>query len=262
MGLLGPRLKVKGSQMKVAVLGAKGRMGIEAVTAISGAKDLTLSAQLDIDDSLELLIKSGTQIIIDFTTPDAVMKNLEFAIQNGIHAVVGTTGFDEKKLAQLQDLLSKNSKVGVLIAPNFGLGAVLMMQFSQSAAKYFESVEIIELHHANKVDAPSGTAVRTAQMITEARKLNNKGVMPDATKSSLPGARGSKVGDVPIHSVRSHGYVAHQEVIFGDSGETLTIRHDSINRAGFMPGVLIGIRNVAKHPGLTVGLENYMEEMK
>jgi len=248
--------------MKVAVLGAKGRMGAETVAAIENASDLILSCALDLGDSLDQLVKTGTEVVIDFTHPDSVMKNLEFAINNGIHVVVGTTGFDDKKLSELKNLLSKNPKVGALIAPNFGLGAVLMMQFSQKAAQYFESVEIIELHHANKVDAPSGTAIRTAELITDARKQSKKGAMPDASKTIIPGARGAKVGDVPIHSVRSHGYVAHQEVIFGDSGETLTIRHDSINRTGFMPGVLIGVRNVAKHPGLTVGLENYMEGMK
>jgi 4-hydroxy-tetrahydrodipicolinate reductase len=248
--------------MKVAVLGAKGRMGAETVAVIESAADLTLSSALDLGDSLDQLIKSGTEVVVDFTHPDSVMKNLEFAISNGIHVVVGTTGFDDKKLSELKNLLSKNSKVGALIAPNFGLGAVLMMQFSEKAAKYFESVEIIELHHANKVDAPSGTAIRTAELITDARKQSKKGAMPDASKTIIPGARGAKVGDVPIHSVRSHGYVAHQEVIFGDAGETLSIRHDSINRAGFMPGVLIGVRNVAKHPGLTIGLENYMEGMK
>ena len=248
--------------MKVAVLGAKGRMGAETVAAIESASDLTLSSALDLGDSLDQLIKTGTEVVIDFTHPDSVMKNLEFAINNGIHVVVGTTGFDDKKLSELKNLLSKNPKVGALIAPNFGLGAVLMMQFSQKAAQYFESVEIIELHHANKVDAPSGTAIRTAELITDARKQSKKSEMPDASKTIIPGARGAKVGDVPIHSIRSHGYVAHQEVIFGDSGETLSIRHDSINRAGFMPGVLIGVRNVAKHPGLTVGLENYMEGMK
>ena len=248
--------------MKVAVLGAKGRMGAETVAAIESASDLILSSALDLGDSLDQLIKTGTEVIVDFTHPDSVMKNLEFAINNGIHVVVGTTGFDDKKLSELKNLLSKNTKVGALIAPNFGLGAVLMMQFSQKAAQYFESVEIIELHHANKVDAPSGTAIRTAELITDARKQSKKGAMPDASKTIIPGARGAKVGDVPIHSVRSHGYVAHQEVIFGDAGETLSIRHDSINRAGFMPGVLIGVRNVAKHPGLTVGLENYMEGMK
>ena len=248
--------------MKVAVLGAKGRMGAETVAAIESASDLILSSALDLGDSLDQLIKTGTEVIVDFTHPDSVMKNLEFAITNGIHVVVGTTGFDDKKLSELKNLLSKNTKVGALIAPNFGLGAVLMMQFAQKAAQYFESVEIIELHHANKVDAPSGTAIRTAELITDARKQSKKGAMPDASKTIIPGARGAKVGDVPIHSVRSHGYVAHQEVIFGDEGETLSIRHDSINRAGFMPGVLIGVRNVAKHPGLTVGLENYMEGMK
>ena len=248
--------------MKVAVLGAKGRMGAETVAAIESANDLTLSAALDLGDSLDQLVKTGTEVVVDFTHPDSVMKNLEFAINNGIHVVVGTTGFDDKKLSELKNLLSKNPKVGALIAPNFGLGAVLMMQFSQTAAQYFESVEIIELHHANKVDAPSGTAIRTAELITDVRKQSKKGAMPDASKTIIPGARGAKVGDVPIHSIRSHGYVAHQEVIFGDAGETLSIRHDSINRAGFMPGVLIGVRNVAKHPGLTVGLENYMEGMK
>jgi 4-hydroxy-tetrahydrodipicolinate reductase len=247
--------------MKVAVLGAKGRMGTEAVTAISGASDLQLVAQLDLGDSLDQLVTSGAQVVVDFTHPDAVMKNLEFAITNGISVVVGTTGFDDAKLTKLKGLLAANPKVGALIAPNFALGAVLMMQFSEVAAKYFESVEIIELHHANKVDAPSGTAVRTAQMITDARKQNNKAKMPDATKDAIPGARGATVGDVPIHSVRSHGYVAHQEVIFGDPGETLSIRHDSINRAGFMPGVLLGVREVVKHPGLTVGLEKFMEGM-
>lgn len=245
--------------MKVAVLGAKGRMGAECVAAINAASDLTLAAALDLGDSLDQLVSSGAEIVVDFTTPESVMKNLEFAINNGIHVVVGTTGIDEGRLKQLKELLSKKSGVGALIAPNFGLGAVLMMQFSSTAAKYFESVEIVEMHHANKVDAPSGTAIRTAQMINDSRKQSGKGKMPDSTKTELPGSRGSKVGEVPIHSIRSHGYVAHQEVIFGDSGETLTIRHDSINRAGFMPGVLIGIRNVSKHPGLTVGLENYME---
>lgn len=248
--------------MRVAVLGAKGRMGTEAVAAINAATDLTLSAALDIEDSLDRLIQTGTEIIVDFTTPDSVMKNLEFAINNGIHVVVGTTGFDDKKIGHLKTLLSKQPKVGALIAPNFGLGAVLMMQFSQTAAKYFESAEIIEMHHANKIDAPSGTAVRTAEMITAARKESNKANMPDATISSLPGARGAKVGDVPVHSIRGHGYVAHQEVVFSDAGETLTIRHDSINRSGFMPGVLIGIRNVVKFPGLTIGLENYMGGIK
>ena len=172
---------------------------------------------------------------------------------------MGTTGFDEAKLSQIKGWLAAQPKVGVLIAPNFGLGAVLLMQFAAQASKYFESVEIIELHHPNKVDAPSGTASRTAEMITEARRSVNKEAMPDATATSLDGARGALVGEVPVHSVRLRGLVAHQEVILGDLGETLTIRHDSIDRTGFMPGVLLGVRKVVSHPGLTFGLEHFMD---
>mgnify|MGYP000679810313 CR=1 FL=1 len=245
--------------IKVGVLGAKGRMGSEAVKAISAASDLEVVAQIDLGDSLDQLISSGAQTIVDFTHPDAVMGNLEFAINNGINVVVGTTGFDEKKLSQIKGWLAENPKVGALIAPNFGVGAVLMMQFAAQAAKYFESVEIVELHHPAKADAPSGTAARTAELITEARKSVNKEAMPDATSSSLPGARGAKVGDVPVHSVRLRGLVAHQEVILGDLGETLTIRHDSIDRTGFMPGVLLGVRKVGSTPGLTFGLEHFMD---
>jgi 4-hydroxy-tetrahydrodipicolinate reductase len=245
--------------IKVGVLGAKGRMGSEAVKAINAAQDLELVAELDLNDAIDSLVKSGAQVVVDFTHPDSVMKNLEFAINNGISVVVGTTGFDDAKLNQIKNWLSANPKVGALIAPNFGLGAVLMMQFAATAAKYFESVEIIELHHPNKVDAPSGTAARTAELITEARKSVKKEAMPDATSTSLPGARGAKVGDVPVHSVRLRGLVAHQEVVLGDLGETLTIRHDSIDRTGFMPGVLLGIRKVVENSGLTFGLEHFME---
>ena len=245
--------------IKVAVLGSKGRMGSEAVKTISAAEDLELVAQLDVGDSLDNLIKSGAQTVVDFTHPDSVMGNLEFAIKNGINVVVGTTGFDAKKLNEIKSWLQAQPKVGALIAPNFGLGAVLMMQFAAQASKYFESVEIIELHHPAKADAPSGTASRTAELITEARKSVNKEAMPDATSSALPGARGAKVGDVPVHSVRLRGLVAHQEVILGDLGETLTIRHDSIDRTGFMPGVLLGVRKVGQNPGLTFGLEHFMD---
>ena len=245
--------------IKVAVLGAKGRMGSESIKAISECKDLELVASLDLGDSLDKLASSGAQVVVDFTHPDSVMGNLEFAIMNGISVVVGTTGFDEKKLNQIKSWLEANPKVGALIAPNFGLGAVLMMQFAAQASKYFESVEIVELHHPAKADAPSGTAVRTAELITAARKSVNKAAMPDATTSEIDGARGAKIGDVQIHSVRLRGLVAHQEVILGDVGETLSIRHDSIDRTGFMPGVLLAIREVGSHPGLTFGLENYMD---
>ena len=245
--------------IKVAVLGAKGRMGAEACKAITSAADLELVSQIDLGDSLNLLVSSGAEVVVDFTHPDEVMGNLEFAIKHGINVVVGTTGFDEAKLSQIKSWLAAQPKVGALIAPNFGLGAVLMMQFAAQASKYFESVEIIELHHPNKVDAPSGTASRTAEMITEARRSVKKEAMPDATTTALDGARGALVGEVPVHSVRLRGLVAHQEVILGDLGETLTIRHDSIDRTGFMPGVLLGVRKVVSHPGLTFGLEHFMD---
>ena len=245
--------------IKVAVLGAKGRMGATTVGAINEAADLELVAALDLGDDLDALVTSGAEVVVDFTHPDSVMGNLEFAINHGVNVVVGTTGFNSEKLASIEGWLSNNPKVGALVAPNFGLGAVLMMQFAAQASKYFESVEIIELHHPNKADAPSGTASRTAELITEARASVNKEAMPDATSSGLPGARGAKVGDVPVHSVRLRGLVAHQEVILGDLGETLTIRHDSIDRTGFMPGVLLGIRKVVATPGLTFGLEHFLD---
>jgi len=245
--------------IKVAVLGAKGRMGSETVKAINAAPDLELVAQLDLGDSLETLNQKGAQVVVDFTHPDAVMKNLEFAINNGIHVVVGTTGFDEKRLSEIKRWLEKNQQVGAVIAPNFGLGAVLMMQFAAKAARYFESVEIIELHHPEKADAPSGTATRTAELINQERKAANRTAMPDKTTTSLDGARGAKIGEIPVHSVRLRGLVAHQEVLLGDQGETLSIRHDSIDRTGFMPGVLLAVREVVNRPGLTFGLEHLME---
>lgn len=244
--------------INVSVLGAKGRMGAEVVKAVDAAPGMSLIAALDLGDPLEQLIGSGTQVVVDFTTPDAVMFNLDFLINNGINCVVGTTGFDAIKLANVESLLSQNPNVGVLIAPNFAIGAVLMMEFAAKAARYFESAEIIELHHPDKVDAPSGTATRTAQLMSAARSAEGLAKMPDATTTALNGARGTIVGDIPVHSVRVRGLVAHQEVILGGLGETLTIRHDSLDRAGFMPGVLLGIRSVISHPGLTHGLEKFM----
>ena len=242
----------------VGVLGSKGKMGQAVLAAISGADDLECVAQIDLGDSLDLLTKNNAEVVIDFTQPDSVMGNLKFAIENGIHCVVGTTGFNDEKLAQLNKLITANPKVGVLVAPNFGLGAVLMMQFAAKAAKYFESAEIIELHHPNKIDAPSGTATRTAELMGDARKSAGLPVMPDATATSLDGARGSQVAGIHIHSIRARGLVAHQEVIFGAQGETLTIRHDSLDRSGFMPGVLVAVREVGRHPGLTYGLEHFL----
>lgn len=244
--------------IKVGVLGARGRMGSEVVKAVNEAVDCELVAALDEGDSLEALVTSGAQVVIDFTTPDVVMANLEFLVKNEIHAVVGTTGFSDDRLAQLNTWLAAHPKSGILIAPNFAIGAVLMMEFAEKAAKFFESAEIIELHHPNKVDAPSGTAARTAALISDARKRAGLSAMPDSTTTSLDGARGANVGDVPVHSVRLRGLIAHQEVLFGGLGETLTIRHDSLDRAGFMPGVLLGVRQISAHPGLTVGLEKFM----
>ena len=244
--------------INVGVLGARGRMGAEVVNAVNASPECELVAALDLGDSLDQLVSSGAHVVVDFTTPDAVMANLEFLITHGIHAVVGTTGFDDKRMATLKSLSTAHPQVGILIAPNFAIGAVLMMEFAAKAAKYFESVEIIELHHPNKVDAPSGTAARTADLISKARKEAGLAAIPDATTSSLDGARGALVGDVPVHSVRLRGLIAHQEVLFGGPGETLTIRHDSLDRAGFMPGVLLGIKSVISRPGITFGLEHFM----
>jgi 4-hydroxy-tetrahydrodipicolinate reductase len=227
----------------VAVLGAQGRMGSEVVRAVTAASDLTLGATFDLGDA------------VDFTHPSSVMANLKAAIDAGVHSVVGTTGFDEDRLAQLRTWLD-GSSVGILIAPNFGVAAVLMMQFAAQAARFFDSVEIVELHHPHKADAPSGTARRTAELIGAARA--GMSPMPDATTQSLEGARGAVVDGVHIHAVRMAGMVAHQEVILGGEGETLTLRHDSYDRASFMPGVLLGVREIGSRPGLTVGLEHLL----
>jgi 4-hydroxy-tetrahydrodipicolinate reductase len=243
---------------RVAVLGAAGRMGGEVCRAVEAADDLELVARLDVDDSLDALEGSTAQVVVDFTTPDAVMGNLERCIGAGLHAVVGTTGFDESRLATVRSWLDAAPGVGVLVAPNFSVGAVLMMRFAEQAAAHFESVEIVELHHPDKVDAPSGTARLTAQRVAVARTKSGLPPSPDATATTLEGARGARVDDVTVHSVRLRGLVAHQEVLLGGPGELLTIRHDSLDRAGFMPGVLLGVRHVAERPGLTVGLESYL----
>ena len=244
--------------INVAVLGARGRMGSEVVKAVEATDGLALVAALDLGDSLDQLKGSAADVVVDFTTPDSVMSNLEFLINNGINVVVGTTGFDDAKLATVKGWLAQNSSVGVLIAPNFAIGAVLMMEFAEKAARYFESAEIIELHHPAKVDAPSGTAARTAELMCAARKEAGLGAMPDATTTALDGARGASVAGIPVHSVRARGLVAHQEVLFGGLGETLTIRHDSIDRAGFMPGVILGVRKIVTTPGLTHGLDKFI----
>lgn len=242
-----------GAQTRVAVLGAKGRMGSEVVRAVEAADDLELAAGFDVGDELDL---DGVDVAVDFTHPDAVMGNLRACAAAGVHAVVGTTGFDQARLAELRELLQGNG-IGVLVAPNFGIAAVLMMQFAAQAARFFDSVEIVELHHPGKADAPSGTARRTAELVAAARE--GMPAMPDATSQELAGARGADVSGVRVHAVRLAGLVAHQEVLLGGSGESLTIRHDSYDRASFMPGVLLGVRSIAGRPGLTVGLEHLLD---
>ena len=247
------------STLRVAVIGAKGKMGSEAVKAVQAADDLELAAAVDRDDDLAALTEAGAQVAVDLTHPDVVMGNLEFCVRHGIHGVVGTTGWTDERLDRLRGWLAESPQTGVLVAPNFGIGAVLTMRFAQQAARFFESVEVVELHHPNKADAPSGTAVRTAGLIAEARREAGRGPQPDATTTALDGARGADVDGVPVHAVRLRGLVAHQEVLFGDEGEILTLRHDSMNRSSFMPGVLLGVRRVVSEPGLTYGLDAFMD---
>ncbi|WP_344608838.1 4-hydroxy-tetrahydrodipicolinate reductase [Sporichthya brevicatena] len=246
--------------IKVGVLGSAGKMGAQTCEAVEGAGDLDLVARIDQDDPIAGLVDAGAQVAVDFTHPGVVMDNLEFCIRNGIHAVVGTTGFTDERLATLRSWLDAQPGVGVLIAPNFGIGAILMMRFAAQAARFFESCEIVELHHPGKADAPSGTAGRTAELIAAARREAGLGAMPDATRTGLEGARGADVDGVRVHAVRLRGLVAHQEVIFGDEGETFTIRHDSLHRSSFMPGVLLGVRRIVDAGGgLTVGLERFLD---
>jgi 4-hydroxy-tetrahydrodipicolinate reductase len=248
------------STIRVGVIGAHGRMGSEAVKAVEAADDLELVAALGRrSDRLEALTDAGAEVAIEMTHPDSVMGNLEFCVRHGIHGVVGTTGWTDERLNALRGWLADSPRTGVLVAPNFGIGAVLTMRFAQQAARFFESVEVVELHHPNKADAPSGTAVRTAQLIAEARRQGGRAPQPDATTTALEGARGADVDGVPVHAVRLRGLVAHQEVLFGDAGEILTLRHDSMNRASFMPGVLLGVRRVVTSPGLTFGLDQFMD---
>ena len=243
--------------MRVGVLGAKGKVGATMVQAVEAAEDLTFAAGVDAGDPLSLFTDSQTEVVIDFTHPDVVMDNLKFLIDNGIHAVVGTTGFTDERLSQVKAWLAGKPDVAVLIAPNFAIGAVLSMHFAKQAARFFESAEVIELHHPQKADAPSGTAARTARLIADARK--GLPPNPDATSTGIEGARGADVDGIPVHSVRLAGLVAHQEVLFGTQGETLTIRHDSLDRTSFVPGVLLAVRTVREHPGLTVGLEHLLD---
>jgi 4-hydroxy-tetrahydrodipicolinate reductase len=241
--------------LEVAVIGAAGRMGSEACRAVDGADDLELVARVGSGDPLRSLVDAGARVAVDLTRPDAVMDDVRFCVDNGVHVVVGTSGVDEQRLATIRGWLDDAPGVGVVVAPSFAVGAVLMMRFAAEAARFFESTEIVELHHPDKADAPSGTARRTAELVAEARAAAGLAAQPDATATRLDGARGADVAGVPVHSVRARGLVAHQEVLLGTTGETLTIRHDSYDRASFMPGVLLAVRQVGSRPGLTVGLD-------
>ncbi len=243
--------------IRVGVLGARGRMGREVIRVVTAAPGLEVVAEVDQGDALDAL--AAADVVVDFTHPGVVMENLRWCVQHGLDAVVGTSGFGEERLDELQGWLAEYPAVRVLVVPNFSFGAILMMRFAEQAARFFDSAEVIELHHAAKADAPSGTALRTASVISTARAAAGLGAPPDSTASALPGARGATVDDVHIHSVRVSGLVAHQEVLFGGNGETLTIRHDSLDRASFMPGVLLAVHQIASLPaGLTVGLEGLL----
>jgi 4-hydroxy-tetrahydrodipicolinate reductase len=244
--------------IRVGVLGARGRMGQEVCKAVDAADDLDLVAMVDAGDWLFSVADAGAQVLVDFTHPDVVMDNVRFAIDQGIHAVVGTTGFTPERLDTIRTWLADAPNLGVLVVPNFGIGAVLSMRFAELAARYYESAEIIELHHPGKADAPSGTAEHTAALIADARRAADMAPPPDATTQGVDGARGADVEGIRVHALRIAGMVAHQEVIFGTDGETLTIRHDSLHRSSFMPGVLLGVREIGARPGLTVGLESLL----
>ena len=244
---------------KVAVLGARGRMGSATCDALNAAPDLTLVASIGSDGSIAEAVHAGADTVVDFTTPDAVMGNVRDALAAGLHVVVGTSGFDETRVTTVRSYVDEATDLGVVIAPNFALGAVLLMRFAREAAPLFESVEIVELHHPDKLDAPSGTATHTAEVIGASRAAANCEAMPDATSRALDGARGASVAGVPVHSVRLRGLIAHEEVLMGNAGELLTIRHDSLDRQAFMPGVLLAVRRVAHRPGVTVGLEDLLD---
>lgn len=238
--------------VKVGVIGARGTMGTLACDAVRAADDLELVAEVGHGDALDLL--DGCDVAIDLTHPGVVMGTLAWCIDHEIHAVVGTSGFTEHRLAEVRDRLAAHPALGVIVVPNFSIGAVLMMRFAAEAAPFFESVEIVETHHPDKRDAPSGTALRTAELVSRARADDGVGRSPDATETDDVGARGGLVAGVSVHSLRVRGAVAHQEVVLGNPGEILTIRHDMLDRAATMAGITASVRVIAKMPGLTVGL--------
>jgi len=246
--------------IKVGVVGSSGGMGAATCAAIEAADDLELVARVGRgQEVVETLAAAGAQVAVDFTHPDAVVETIKGCVEAGIHVVVGTSGLDGAGLGSIRGWLESTPRVGVVVAPNFSIGAVLMMKMAAQAAPYFESVELVELHRASKPDAPSGTAARTAELVAQARSDAGVPASPDATTHETTGARGASVHGVRVHSVRLRGLLAHQEVLLGNEGEVLTIRHDSLDRSSFMPGVLLAVRAVTSRPGLTVGLEHLLD---
>jgi 4-hydroxy-tetrahydrodipicolinate reductase len=243
---------------KVAVLGARGRMGSASVRAIDAADGLEVVAQVDIDDDMSAITEAGAEVALDFTQPDAALDNVRWCIEHGVNVVVGTSGFDDARVAEVRELLGDDPQVGVLVVPNFSIGAVLMMRFAATAAPFFESIEVVEMHHPDKIDAPSGTATRTAEMIAAARREAGSPALPDATATDPDGARGARVAGVPVHAIRARGFVASQEVVMGGVGETFSLRHDSHDRESFMPGVVAAVGAVSGRPGVTVGLDSIL----
>jgi 4-hydroxy-tetrahydrodipicolinate reductase len=242
---------------RVAVIGARGRMGRQVCDVVAAAEDLELGPLIDLGDDVDAVADADVAVV--FSVPDVALDHVLACVRHGVHAVVGTTGWTPEKLDAVRSALDEKPGVGVLVAPNFALGAVLLLRFAAMAAPHYESVEVIELHHPDKVDAPSGTAQHTARLVAEARRQAGSAPIPDATATGLDGARGADVDGVRVHAVRLRGLVAHEEVLLGAPGELLTLRHDSFDRASFMPGVLLGVRGIASRPGLTVGLEHLLE---
>jgi 4-hydroxy-tetrahydrodipicolinate reductase len=246
------------ADLTVAVIGAGGRMGRQVCAAVESADGLTLGPGIDLGDDVAAVAEADVAVV--FSVPGVVLEHTLACVRAGVHVVVGTSGWDAGSLDAVRTALKDAPGVGVLVAPNFALGAVLLMRFAAMAARHYESVEIIELHHPDKVDAPSGTARHTAEMVGAARHEAGLPPVPDATTTALDGARGAEVDGVRVHAVRLRGLVAHQEVLLGGPGEQLTLRHDCFDRVSFIPGVLLGIRTVGSRPGLTVGLEHYLDD--
>ena len=243
--------------IRVAVTGAKGRMGSTVVAAVTGAPDMEVVAQLDAGDPITKKTVNGAQVAVDFSVPGVTEANVHALLDAGVDVVVGTTGWTEESYARVRTHAEEAGRA-VLIAPNFAMGAVLAMKFAAMAAPYFESAEVIEMHHPGKVDAPSGTAVATARGIARARAEAGLGAMPDATEMDELGSRGGRVDGVPVHAVRLRGLTASEEILLGNEGEQLVIRTDSFDRVSFMPGVLLGVRRVIGRTGLTIGLDQVM----